>query len=41
MDAMRYALFMNSQAGSGFIPPPVTGLVQPFFLGLAAYDRTK
>lgn len=28
-DALRYALFMNSQAGNGFVPPPTTNLVQP------------
>lgn len=30
MDAVRYALFMNSQGGTGFIPPPTLGLVQPY-----------
>jgi hypothetical protein len=30
MDALRYALYMNSQAGSGVVPPPVTNLVQPY-----------
>ena len=33
-DALRYALFMNAQGGTGFIPPPTTGLVKPFFPGL-------
>ncbi len=30
-DALRYALFMNAQGGTGFIPPPTTGLVKPFY----------
>jgi PBSX family phage terminase large subunit len=33
-DALRYALFMNVQGGTGFIPPPTTGLVKPFYPGL-------
>ncbi len=33
-DALRYALFMNSQSGSGFVPPPTTNLVKPFYPGL-------
>ena len=28
--ALRYALFMNAQGGTGFIPPPTLGLVQRF-----------
>jgi PBSX family phage terminase large subunit len=34
MDALRYALFMNSQGGTGFVPPPTTGLVKLFYPGL-------
>jgi PBSX family phage terminase large subunit len=34
LDALRYALFMNSQANSGFVPPPTVGLVQPYYPGL-------
>jgi hypothetical protein len=41
-DALRYALFMNAQGGTGHVPPPVIGLVKPFpgmpgaALGMAA-----
>jgi len=33
-DSLRYALFMNAQSTSGFIPPPTTGLVMPFYPSL-------
>jgi hypothetical protein len=33
-DALRYALFMNAQGGTGFMSPPTHGLVQPFYPGL-------
>jgi hypothetical protein len=34
LDALRYALYMNSQQGSSFIPPPTVGLVKPYFPGI-------
>jgi hypothetical protein len=33
-DALRYAHFMNAQAGTGLIPPPTTGLMKPFYPGI-------
>jgi PBSX family phage terminase large subunit len=33
-DALRYALFMNAQGGTGFIPPPTLNVVKPFYPGL-------
>jgi hypothetical protein len=37
-DALRYALFMNSQGGTGFFPPPTVGLVKPF-PGMPGYQQ--